>query len=179
MAVVGLPEPARSNHIHSVKFPLENKAFVMDEMVFDVIEDDGLAVVLSPLSVSVLHSNFQVQLQDRLDAIAKDLNLINEVCQYNAELAEAIEAHAAIVKRGVNSVKIRQKADSIINIKSKLFGQTNSGSAMNLIDAMEKPEVEVEKIVGKEGRLLARLHVDRERDRRFAKRNTRVLRASV
>ena len=170
MAVVGLPEPARSNHLHSVEFPLENKAFVMDEMVFDVIGDDGLVVVLAPLRVSILHCNVQINMSDRLNAIAQDLHLIHIVRRYDVDLAEALEAHAAVVKRGVNSIEIRETADNMINLKSKLFGQTNSGSAMKLIEAVDKPEVEAEKIVGREGRLLTRLHFYKERDRSFAQR---------
>lgn len=57
----------------------------------------------------------------------------------------------------------------MISLKSKLFGQTNAGSATILIDAIAKPEVEAEEIVGKEGRLLVRLHTYRERDQRFVR----------
>ena len=170
MAAAGLPDPARSDQRRSVEFPLENKAFVIDEMAFDIVEDDGISVVLAPLRVSILHSSFQVQLIDRLAAIAGDLDRIHQVRENNAELAGAIEAHAAEVKRGVNSIKIRRMADRMINLKMKLFGQTNAGSATQLIEALSKTPVEAEDIVGKEGRLLTRLHVYKERDRRFVRR---------
>ena len=170
MAVAGLPDPARSDQRQSVEFPLENKAFVIDEMAFDIVEDDGISVVLAPLRVSILHSSFQVQLLDRLGAIAGDLDRIHQVRENNTKLAGAIEAHAAEVKRGVNSITIRRTADRMINLKMKLFGQTNAGSATQLIEAMSKTAVEAENIVGKEGRLLTRLHVYKERDRRFVQR---------
>lgn len=170
MAVAGLPEPARSDRLHAVEFPLENKAFVIDEMDFDVVEDDGLRVVLAPLRVSVLHSDFQVQLSDRLDAMARDLEHIDAIRARSSELAEAILEHAAEVSKGVNSTEIRRTADRMIALKSTIFGFTNAGSATVLIETEAEPEVEAEEVSAREGRLLTRLHVFKERDRRFARK---------
>ena len=84
-------------------------------------------------------------------------------------MADAVEAHVAEVKKGVNSASIRKTADRMIALKSKLFGQTNAGSALVLVEADAKSPVEAEELSGKEGRLLTRLHVYKERDRKFAK----------
>lgn len=170
MAVAALPEPARSDLLHAVEFPLENKAFVMDQMDFDVIEDDGITAVLSPLRVSILHSGFQVQLDDRLRAMAEDLANIDAIRARSPDLADAVEAHAAEVAKGINLKSIRTTADRLIAVKSELFGLTNAGSAHTLVEADAKPEVDAEDITGKEGRILTRLHVYKERDRKFAKR---------
>ena len=170
MAVAGLPEPARQDKGRPVRFPLENKQFVMDKMDFDVVEDDGTSVVLAPLRVSVLHSDFQVQLRDRLVAIARDWSEIERIRGHHPKLADAIGAHRLSIRQGVNSSEIRESADSMIELKSTLFGQTNAGSATTLIEAATKPEVDAEEIVGTEGRLLVRLHVYRERDRTFVRR---------
>ena len=170
MAIAGLPEPGREDKGGPVQFPLENKQFVMDEMDFDIVEDDSMSVVLAPLRVSVLHSDFQVQLGDRLDAIARDWSEIDRIRVYDPKLAEAIDAHGLQIRKGTNSNEIRKSADRMIKLKSKLFGLTNAGSATTLIDATAKPEVEAEEIVGREGRLLVRLHIHRERDRKFVRR---------
>ncbi len=170
MAVAGLPEPARQDKGYPVQFPLENKRFVMDKMDFDIVEDDGMTVVLVPLRVSVLHSDFQVQLGDRLRAIARDWTEIDHIRGHDPDLADAIDAHRIQSRRGVNSKDVRESADKMIQLKSKLFGQTNAGSATTLIEAATKTEVEAEEIVGREGRLLVRLHIYRERDRAFARR---------
>ena len=170
MAVAGLPEPAREDKGHQVQFPLENKQFVMDGMDFDIVEDDGMSVVLAPLRVSVLHSEFQVQLGDRLDAISRDWKEIEHIRDHHPQLAEAIGAHRLEIMKSVNSIEIRNTADQLIRLKLELFGLTNAGSATNLISTAAKTEVEGEEIVGKEGRLLVRLHVYRERDRKFARR---------
>ena len=170
MAVAGLPEPARSERPDAVIFPLENKAFVMDDMTFDIVEDDGTSVVLVPLCVSVLHSDFEIDLIDRLRAITEDFKSVDELRESDRKLAEAIEAHAAEVRRGLNSRKIRRLADQMINLKSKRFGLTNAGSATKLAEAEAKPPVEAEEYAGKEGRLLTRLHVYRERDRNLVRR---------
>lgn len=169
MAVAAMPEPARSDLLHAVEFPLENKAFVMDQMDFDVVEDDGITAVLSPLRVSILHSNFQVQLDDRLRAMAEDIANIESIRARSPELAAAVEAHAAEVAKAVNSSSIRKTADRLIAVKSELFGLTNAGSAHTLVEAEAKPEVDAEEISGKEGRILTRLHVYKERDRKFAR----------
>ena len=170
MAVAGLPEPAREDKGAPVQFPLENKQFVMDKMDFDIIEDDGMSVVLAPLRVSVLHSDFQVQLGDRLEAIAHDWREIDAIRGRDAKLADAIDAHGLQIRQAANSSEIRRSADRMIGLKSELFGQTNAGSATTLIEVDAKPEVEAEEISGKEGRLLVRLHVYRERDRTFVRR---------
>ena len=170
MAVAGLPEPAREDKGSSVEFPLENKQFVVDEMDFDIIEDDGLSVVLAPLRASVLHSDFQVELGDRLEAIATDWRRINVIRDQHDALANAIEAHRRQVSVATNSNMIREAADVVIDLKSELFGLTNAGSTAALMEAMVRPEVEAEEIVTREGRLLVRLHVYRERDRVFSRR---------
>lgn len=99
-------------------------------MDFDVLEDDGITAVLSPLRVSILHSGFQVQLDDRLRAMAKDVANIEAIRARSPELAEAVEAHAAEVAKGVNSKDLRRSADRLIAVKSELFGLTNAGSAI-------------------------------------------------
>ena len=170
MAVAGLPEPAREDKGGPVRFPLENQQFVMDEMDFDIVEDDGMSVVLAPLRVSVLHSGFQVELGDRLDAIAGDWREVSGIRGHDPKLADAIEAHGRHIKSATNSSEIRKAADRMIRLKSRLFGQTNAGAAATLIEAAAKTEVEAEEFAGREGRLLVRLHVYRERDRNFARR---------
>lgn len=169
MAVARLPEPARQDKSHSVVFPLENKAFVMDSMDFEIIEDDGETATLSPLRVSILHSTVQIDLADRLSAIAKDIKQIDIIAAKHPELAAAIQAHNVEVMKAVNSTEIRKLADRIVELQTDLFGMTNAGSAVTLEKYNALPETEAEAaIVGKEGRLLIRIHVYKERNRHFA-----------
>ena len=169
MAVARLPEPGREDHHEPLVFPLENKAFVMDAMDFDVIEDDGIVATLAPLRVSILHSNFEVDLQDRLTAIACDLHEVGTIAQNHPEIAHAIKEHAEAIHSGVNSAIIRAKADAYIKAQAEHFGMTNAGSATGLIKFESLPETDLEEvIVGKEGRMLTRIHAYKERDRGFA-----------
>lgn len=169
MAVARLPEPAREDHHNDLVFPLENKSFVMDAMDFDIIEDDGIVVTLAPLRVSILHTNFEVDLQDRLVAIARDLTEVDAVAQNLPALAQTIRDHAEAVLSGVNSSDIRKTADAYINEQAEHFGMTNAGSATGLIEIESLPETDLEyEITGKEGRILTRIHAYKERDRKFA-----------
>ncbi|MCA3635447.1 MAG: HNH endonuclease [Methylobacterium sp.] len=169
MAVARLPEPGREDLSHTVAFPLENKAFVMDAMDFEIIEDDGITATLAPLRVSILHSAFQIDLQDRFSAIAEDLAKIADVEAKHPFLAAAIRNHGTEVMKGVNSTSIRAAADEIIHLQAEIFGMTNAGSAVVLENATAKPETDLEaEIVGIEGRLLTRIHAYKERDRAFA-----------
>lgn len=171
MSVARLPEPAREDITHSVSFPLENKTFVMDSMGFDIIEDDGMTSTLAPLRVSILHSNFQIDLQDRFTAIERDLANIEEIRQIHPELAESISVHGAEINKEVNSVEIRAAANRVIELQAELFGKTNAGSALKLEETTAQPETDLEAdIVGKEGRLLVRIHAYKERDRTFVQR---------
>ena len=170
MAVAGLPEPAREDLHQGVQFPLENKAFVMDAMDFDVIEDDGLVVTLAPLRVSVLHSDFQVDLSDRLAAIARDIANLADIRAHHPSLADAVDAHRIAIESAANSTELRATADRMIDLKTSLFGQTNAGSALELTRVEALPETDLEELTGREGRILTRLHAYRERDRTFARR---------
>ena len=118
-----------------------------------------------------VHSDFQVQLEDRLRAIAQDLAGINQIRAKDPRLADAVAAHGAEIAKGVNSSGLRRTADALIAIKAELFGPTNAGSALVLMDADARPAVEAEEVItGKEGRILTRLHVYKERDRGVVKR---------
>ncbi len=169
MAVARLPEPAREDHQKPIAFPLENKAFVMDAMDFDVIEDDGITVTLAPLRVFILHTKFEVDLQDRFAAIAADLAGVDTFQHNYPIIADAIRAHRDAIMAGVNSSLIRKKADVYIEAQAEHFGMTNVGSATELIKVESLPETDLEEeITGKEGRMLTRLHAYKERDRGFA-----------
>jgi hypothetical protein len=180
MAVARLPEPAREDHHQPIAFPLENKTFVMDAMDFDVIEDDGITATLAPLRVAILHSTFEVDLQDRFAAIANDLKEADEIGKNYPELAEAIRQHGAAVHAGVNSLLIRATADVYIKKQAEHFGMTNAGSASGLVKVESLPETDLEEvIVGKEGRMLTRIHAYRERDRGFVKKSKNYFRKKM
>ena len=120
----------------------------MNEMEFEVQEDNGKSVALVPLRVSILHSGFQVNLADRLEAIARDWRELHRIQKLHPTLAAAIHDHCLRVKTGVNSYEIRRAADRVIELKSELFGQTNAGAATTLIDVSDKPDVEAEETFG-------------------------------
>lgn len=170
MAIARLPSPAREDITHSVSFPLRSGSFVMDEMAFDIIDDDGITATLAPLRVSIRNSNHWIELQDRLAAIAQDLLSIEEIRAKHPELAGAIERHGQALKAQVNSIDIRRAADEVNVLQEKIFGLTNAGSATVLEAADAKAPVEEEEIFGVEGKLLTRIHVYKERDRAFAAR---------
>jgi len=178
MAVARLPEPAREDHHNAIVFPLENKSFVMNAMDFEIIEEDDVSATLAPLRVSILHTDFEVDLQDRFAAIAADMADVHKIAHNYPEIAKAIEAHGAAIATEVNSIDIRRTADSYIKAQSDHFGMTNVGSATNLITYESLPETDLEEeITGKEGRLLTRIHAYKERDRTFAKRAKRHFKA--
>lgn len=177
MAVAGLPQPARSIANQVLGLPLANRSFLIDRIHFDIADDDGGTVVLEPLSVSILDSALSINLTDRLEAIAKDWSEIDEIRSHSPELAHAVEKHSYEIKKGLNSNSIRQAADTVIQLKANLFGLSNEASAITLIEATKLPEIEEEEeegeaedIIGREGNILTRMHVYRERDRTFARK---------
>lgn len=171
MAVARLPEPGREDLAHSVTFPLRNKSFVMDSMEFDIFDDDGLTVTLAPLGVSIRNAAYRIELQDRLVALASDFASVAEIASKHPDLATAVKTHADAVLAGINSAGIRLAADKVNELQGTIFGQTNAGSVTTLEEADAKPTTDLEEdIVGKEGRLLTRIHAYKERDRGFVKR---------
>jgi len=171
MAIARLPEPAREDTLHVVNFPLQPKSFVMDSMDFDIVEDDGLIAKLAPLRVSIRNAKFEINLQDRIKAIAGDLNNLPAIASKHPELAAAIKTHGEELRKSVNSSEIRLAANVVNRLLEQAFGLTNAGSATKLDEASSKPPVELEdEIFAVEGKLLTRIHVYKERDKAFAAR---------
>ncbi|WP_155935173.1 hypothetical protein [Methylobacterium sp. 10] len=166
LAVARFPEFARQDLAHSVEFPLENKAFVMDAMEFDIIEEDEETVILAPLYMSILHSDVRLNLNDRLRAVAEDFKSVASIRARHPDLADAVEEHERCVRAGVNDVSIRTSADIVIALQADIFGKTNAGSTVEVEKFEALPPSEFEDILaGKEGRLLTRMHSYKERDR--------------
>lgn len=177
MAIARLPSPAREDLTHTVTFPLRSGSFVMDEMDFEIISDDGIVATLEPLRVSVRNSDYHINLQDRIRAIAADLENIDDIRAKHPDLAEAIEEHGNALKAEENSILIRTTADRVNELQESIFGLTNAASATKLEEAEAEPAVDEEEIFGVEGRLLARIHVYKERDKSFAARVKKHIKA--
>jgi hypothetical protein len=166
LATLRLPEPAREDLTHTVLFPLENKAFVMQSMDFDVVEDDGLRATLAPLRMTILHSDLVINLADREKAVADDLIDVAQSRVTDTDLVAAVSEHQLLISAGVNTSAIRLAADRVIERQSALFGSTNAGSirALTAIDKLPETEFDAD-LSGVEGRLLYREHYYRERNR--------------
>jgi len=168
IAVARLPEPRRQDLTRQVVFPLEKKGYVLDEMEFEIAEDDGDHVTLVPLRMSILNSDFTIDLEDRLNAIAADWANVSSISARHPLLGKAITGHANAVQAGTNSSSIRQAADQVIKLQSSEFGESNFGSITALDRATAKPMTETEAdIYGREGRTLIRVHAYKERDRKL------------
>jgi hypothetical protein len=168
MALARLPDPAREDKGDAVSWPLKNKGFIVSEMEFDVLSDDGTTVTLAPLSAHILHSDRVFDLRVRLDNLAKDNAEIPKLAVYHRELASALSAHRDAVAAGVNSIAIRKAADQVIALQSGEFGETNA-APLSTIEQLPPTPLE-EDIKGKEGRILTRLHSYRERDRALVRK---------
>ena len=166
MAIARLPEPAREkkNSNNNISFPLRSKSFVMDEMIFDIIEDDGIDIKISPLNVSIKNYDYIINIQDQIKSIKKDIDNIDKIKENNIELAESIIKHRDIIFNCVNSREIRNSADNFIRLQERIFGFVNASSITSLEEAGKYPETLEEKMYGVEGRLLMRIHIYRERD---------------
>jgi len=168
MAVACLPDPAREDKSGTVHWPLTDKSFIVSEMEFDILDDNGTVAILAPLSARVLHSDRGFDLKKRLENIAADIAALPRLASAKPALAAAIEAHRDAVMSGVNSDAIRQAADEVIAEETAEFGETNAAAISTI---MELPPTPLEEdIKGKEGRFLTRLHSYRERDRSLIKK---------
>jgi hypothetical protein len=157
---------------------LENKAFVMDTMRFEIVDDDGTTAILAPLDVAVKRTAVVINLQDRLEAIADDIADLPALSAKHPSLANAIERHAQLVAQGVNTTALRAAADEVIAQQTAIFGSTNAASAHVLEEAAGKPETDLEEdITGIEGRFLTRIHSYKERDRGLVARAKKFYRS--
>lgn len=171
MAIARMPEPKREDVSHTVSFPLENKSFVLDEIRFEIISDDGAVAQIAPLAARILHAKHEINLEDRLNAIKADLDNIASIAAAHPDLAAAISNHGALLMAGVNTSEIRKAADRFTALESKHYGMTNAASALEIEKYANLPPTEAEEaITGKEGRILTRIHIYKERDRTLVKK---------
>ena len=173
-AIARLPEPRREDITHKVSFPLENKGYVLDEMTFDIVEDDDETVILRPLRMTIQNSEMVIDLQDRLALIARDFANADDIGRTNLPLAAAVRKHFELVQTGINSREIRQAADEALRLQADTFGPSNFGSITVLAEATANSGLEIEAdIYGIEGRTLTRVHIYKERDRLLVKKAKR------
>lgn len=177
VAVARLPEPRRQDLTHTVTFPLENKGYVIDEIEFEIAEDDGERTTLVPLRMTIQNSDFSINLEDRLAAIAGDWANLNAITAKYPLLGAAIARHSAEVKKLANSRSIRNAADEVIRLQGSEFGASNFGAVTSLATATAAPPssteeefYDLENYSAKEGRTLIRVHALKERDRLLVKR---------
>jgi hypothetical protein len=175
MAIVRLPDPAREDKTRTVSWPLEKKGFIVSEMDFEILRDDGANVLLKPLTARILHSDQSIDLQTRLDSLRADMEELEQIQRGAPDLAEAIAAHWHAVQAGINSIKIRHAADEVIANQVAEFGDTN-GAAISTIEHLPPTPLE-EDIVGNEGRFFTRLHSSRERDRGFIRKAKKLFKS--
>lgn len=176
LAVARLPQPVREDKTKTVSWPLEDKGFIVSETEFEVVDDDGATVTLRPLEVRILHAeSHPINLQARLDSIAKDNADLGAVRAKHPALADAIKKHMDAVSAGINSIAIRKAADAVIGEQTEEFGKTNSAS-VSTVESLPPTPLE-EDITGKEGKILTRLHSYRERDRGFVKKSKDAFKA--
>ncbi len=174
MSICRLPEPAREDK-HVLSWPLDNKGFIVSSMEFEILDDDGITATLRPISAKILHAEDKsINLDERISSICKDLSDSNiaAITARFPELAAAMEIHKEYIMRSTNDRRIRDAANDIMRIQSSLFGNTNSASISLLVSL---PETNLENdVVGKEGRILTRLHSYRERDRGLVSKAKRL-----
>lgn len=171
IAIARLPEPRRELLKDEVFFPLDSKGYVLDKLDFEIVSDDGEIVVLRPLRMFVKNSDFEINLADRFAALRKDFEKLEKIRLYSPDLGFAIGEHIKLVKKGVNTSSLINTAQKIIEVQKKEFGQTNIGSATEIIYYNSLPEIVDEGVVlAKEGKILTRMHNYRERSKSLVKK---------
>lgn len=176
LALAKLPEPAREDKGHGGVWPLEAKRFIADTILCEIAEDDGTEAVLIPKSLTVLHSDRELDLELRFQQIATDLANLPED---NAPLKEALQKFATQLNKRENTRDLRNAADELIDAQTEVFGPSNaaSASAMAELDQLPPSDLE-EEIEGKEGKLLTRWHSYKERDRALVKKAKAAFKAT-
>lgn len=173
-AIARLPEPRREFAGHDVEFPLDNKGYVLDEMTFDVVEDEDDFVVLRPLRMTIQNSDFEIDLEDRFRSLARDESRLAKISAEYPDLATLVSEHIYAVRSGRNSRELRRTADRFIEKQQAIFGESNFGSASSLQEATSEPVSRTdEEIYGVEGRTLTRVHIFKERDKGLVKKAKR------
>jgi predicted HNH restriction endonuclease len=165
MALARLPRPVREDKGLPVAWPLEDRQFIVAEMDFDILADDGATAILEPLTARILRSNRAIDLRQRFAHIATDFAELQRVQAENPQLAEVLFDSQRLITQGANRRELRTMADEAIRRQTRVFGKTNAATLSSLIDL---PPTDLENdIKGREGRWLTRSHSYRERDRRL------------
>jgi hypothetical protein len=172
MALARLPVPVREDRIGTVTWPLENRQFIVSEMDFDVLSDDGHVAILEPLTARILHSERSIDLRHRFSLINDDISLVPTVAADHPPLARALDDTNKLLASGINSIDLRHAADEIIDLQTGIYGKTNSATITTIVNL--PPSYLEDDIKGTEGKILTRLHAYRERNRTLIVRAKRA-----
>lgn len=175
MALARLPDPAREDKGNMAMWPLEHKGFLISEMDFTVHENEKEKVVLVPTFARILHSERVIDLTSRFNSIAADLKDISQIAAKHPSLAAALQTHFSAIQSCINSKKIREAANKVIDVQAEEFGLSNT-TAPSTIEKLPHTPLE-DDVKGTEGRILTRLHSYRERDRTLVKKAKALFKA--
>ena len=119
MAIARLPDTAREYKGGPIHWPLESKGFIVSEMRFEVVSDDGAEVILAPLSAEILHSDQSFDLRRRFEMIREDVDTLDRVTAEHPALGAAVQTHFELVMAGVNTNQIRRAADGRLRCRQR------------------------------------------------------------
>ena len=174
MAIARLPDPAREDHGHPPRWPLQNKRFLIREMVFAVEQIRESTAYLRPLRAAILNNSDTVfDLTARLKHVATDYAIADKA---SPELADAIRAHWDALQAQVNSSALRDTADEIQALLDTTYGESNAASLSTIVSIAGATEDD--SYSAPEGRLLRRVHHRRERNPKLAKAAKKAFRVT-
>lgn len=155
-AIAGLPPPKREDQSNAIIFPLSEKSYVVDEVLFEVWDHGGEKLVLKPRLIKVRNSDVYIDVEERIQYLLSHAG------------DQQIDAWAMLLQAGVNQTATLSLAASEVHSK---FPYTEAHGADDLEIELYSDESfgGVDTYVGNEGAIKLRVHRSRERDKRIVK----------
>lgn len=157
-AIAGLPEPRRQNMGTEVTFPLSDKSYVVDEILFEIVKSDPESVVVKPILLKPRNSSAYIDIESRIaDLVASESSV------------PSVSHLLGLIRAGINEASTLTPAALAVHNDLPYLAESSTDQAPNSPPVVDEPDEIVEEYVGNEGKEKIRIHRHKERDKKLVK----------
>ncbi|MEI2796162.1 HNH endonuclease [Pseudoxanthomonas sp. F11] len=157
-AIAALPTPRREDQEGKVSFPLSDKSYVVDEVLFEVVHQDETRIVAKPVLLKPRNSDSYIDIEARVEDMLAHAG------------HPAVDRWIGSIGAGVNSAEVLVEAATQLH---EALPYLDSETAPETFDpesaAADSADQIIEEYVGTEGKVKIRIHRHKERDAKLVK----------
>lgn len=160
-AIAGLPEPRREDKGVGVQYPLDDKSYVIDELLCEIVSEEPEAITLKPVLFKPRNSTDYIDVEARIDQLLDAVTSNDRAREWRDTVVTSI-----------NNTAILQAAASGVHAELPYYGLSALGTSLPFDpteSSADQADEIIENYVGSEGKVRIRIHRHKERDRKLVR----------